>query len=66
MKRLLVLLLLLTGCRTWEVNAFGVPLGEKPRYVSASSELTSEEKVGVAIVVGVAIAASVALAVAAN
>ncbi len=65
MKRLLLLLLLITGCRTWEVNAFGVPLGEKPR-VSANSELTSDEKVGVIVVVGVAIAASVAIAVAAN
>ena len=27
MKRLLVLLLLVAGCRTWDVNAFGVPVG---------------------------------------
>ena len=66
MRRLLILLLLVTGCRTWDVRAFGIPLGEEPRYVSANSELTSDEKVGVIVVVGVAIGASVALALAAD
>jgi hypothetical protein len=67
MKRLLLLLLLATGCRTWEVNAFGVPLnGEPPRHVQASSDLSTEEKLGVILIVGIAVAGAVAIAVAAD
>jgi hypothetical protein len=63
MKRLLLLLLLVAGCRTWDVRAFGVPLDGKERYMTASSELTSEEKIGVIVILAVAIAVPVALAV---
>jgi len=67
MKRLLLLLLLVTGCRTWEVNAFGVPIGEQPRYVTASSsDLSGEEKVGVIVILAVAIGAGIAVALAAK
>ena len=66
MKRILLLLLLATGCRTWDVRAFDVPLDGKERYMTASSDLTTDEKIGVIVVVGVAIGASVALAVAAD
>jgi len=67
MKRLLVLLLLVAGCRTWEVNAFGVPLGEQPRYIQASSDdLSSEEKLGVILILAVAVGAGVAVALAAD
>lgn len=69
MKRLLVLLLLVTGCRSWEVRAFGVPIGKEkePRYVVASSDdLTTEEKLGVILILGVAVGAGVAVALAAN
>jgi len=71
-KRLAVLtlcLLPLAGCRTWDVRAFDIPLnGKEPRaeLLSANSELSSEEKLGVLLIVGVAIGASVAIAVAAN
>jgi hypothetical protein len=64
MRRLFLLLLLLSGCRTWEVRAFGVPLGEEPRYVTADTDLTGEEKVGVIVVLAAAVAASVAIALA--
>ena len=64
MKRLLLLLLLATGCRTWDVRAFDVPLDGKERYMTASSELSTDEKVGVIIIIGVAVGASVALALA--
>jgi len=63
MKRLLLLLLLVAGCRTWDVRAFGVPVDGKERYMTASSELTSEEKIGVIVILAVAIAVPVALAV---
>ena len=68
MRRLLILslLFLATGCRTWDVRAFDVPLDGKERYMTASSELTTDEKVGVIVVVGVAIGASVAIALSAN
>ena len=66
MKRLLLLLLLVTGCRTWDVNAFGVPIGEKPRYVQASSDLTTDEKIGVIVVLTAAVAVGVAVALAAD
>ncbi|MCK6460789.1 MAG: hypothetical protein L6Q95_12965 [Planctomycetes bacterium] len=67
MKRLLVLLLLATGCRTWDVNAFGVPLGEEPpRHVQASSDLSGEEKLGVILILAVAVGAGVAVALAAD
>jgi hypothetical protein len=65
MKRLLALLLLVAGCRTWDVNAFGVPLGrEPPRHLQASSELTRDETIGVIVVltamVGLGVAAAIA------
>lgn len=66
MKRILLLLLLATGCRTWDVRAFDIPLDGKERYMAASSELTTDETIGVIVVLGVAIGASVAIAVAAN
>jgi hypothetical protein len=67
MKRLLVLLLLAAGCRTWDVNAFGVPLGEEPRHIQASSDdLSSEEKLGVILILAVAVGAGVAVALAAD
>ena len=66
MRRLLLLFLLAAGCRTWDVRAFDVPLDGKERYMTASSELTKDETIGVIVVVGVAIGASVALAMAAN
>ncbi len=66
MKRILLLLLLAAGCRTWDVRAFDVPLDGKERYMAASSELTTDEKIGVIVVVGVAIGASVALALSAD
>ncbi len=62
MKRLLLLLLLVAGCRTWDVRAFGVPLAGKERYMTASSDLTSEEKIGVIVILAVAIAVPVAIA----
>jgi hypothetical protein len=62
-KRLLLLLALFSGCKTWNVNAFGVPLDGKERYVSAAAELSSEEKVGVIVVLAVAIGVGVAIAV---
>jgi hypothetical protein len=63
-KRLVLLLCLVGGCRTWDVRAFDVPLNGKERYMTASSELSSEEKVGVIIILGVAIGAGVAIALA--
>lgn len=66
MKRLLVLLLLVTGCRTWEVNAFGVPIGKEPppRYVQASSDLTTDETIGVVVVLCAMVGVGVAVALA--
>ena len=64
MKRLLLLLLLATGCRTWDVRAFDVPLDGKERYMAASSDLSTDEKIGVIIIVGIAVGGAVALAVA--
>jgi hypothetical protein len=64
MRRVLLLLLLATGCRTWEVRAFGVPLREEPRRVSASTDLTTEETLGVILILAVAIGGSVAVALA--
>jgi hypothetical protein len=59
-----VLLALAGGCRTWDVNAFGVPIGEQPRHVQASSELTKDETIGVIVVltamVGLGVAAAIA------
>ncbi len=66
MRRTLLLLLLVTGCRTWDVNAFGVPLGEEPRHVQASSDLSGEEKLGVILILAVAVGAGVAVALAAD
>jgi hypothetical protein len=67
-RRALVLILLAAGCRTWDVNAFGVPLGEQPRHVVAASDedLSTEEKLGVILLVGVAVGAGIAVAVAAD
>ena len=68
MRRTLLLLFLLgASCRTWEVNAFGVPVGKEPRYVmAASDDLTTEEKLGVLLIVGLLVGASVAVALAAK
>jgi len=68
MRRVLLLLLLVAGCRTWEVNAFGVPLGKEPppKYVQASSELTTDETIGVIVVLCAMVGVGVAVAVAAN
>jgi hypothetical protein len=66
-RRLLLLVLLVTGCRTWEVNAFGVPLREEPpRHVQANSDLSTEEKLGVILILAVAVGAGVAVALAAD
>jgi hypothetical protein len=62
---LLVGLLLGVGCRTWEVRAFDIPIGGD-RFMAASTDLTTEEKWGVVLIVGVAIAGAVALGVAAS
>jgi hypothetical protein len=69
MKRVLLLLLLVAGCRTFEVNAFGVPLRGEPRYLSASTDdegLSTEEKLGVILLVGIAIGGAIALGAAAS
>ncbi len=64
MKRVLVLLLLVAGCRTWDVNAFGVPLGEEPpRHLQASSDLTKDETIGVIVVLTAMVGLSVWAAV---
>jgi hypothetical protein len=63
MRRLLLCLALLTGCRSWEVRAFDIPLNRKPQYF-AGAELTSEEKWGVAVILAVAIGGAVAIALA--
>ena len=67
MRRLLLLLALAAGCKGWNVNAFGVPIDGKERpepKVAANFELTSEEKVGVIVVLAVAIGVTVAIATA--
>lgn len=67
MKRFLLLFLVFAGCKTWDVRAFDIPLnGKEPRYVAASSELSSEEKWGVIVIVAVAVGATIAIAAASN
>jgi hypothetical protein len=66
MKRLLLPLLLAAGCRTWEVNAFGVPVTPPPKYMQASSELTKDETIGVIVVLCAMVGVGVAVAVAAD
>lgn len=67
MRRFLLLFLLLAGCKTWDVRAFDIPLnGKEPRYVAASSELSTEEKWGVIVVVVAAVGVGIAVAAAAN
>jgi len=67
MKRLLLLFLLVAGCHSWDVRAFGVPVGKEPRYVVASSDdLTTEEKLGVIMIVAIAVAVPVAIALSAH
>ena len=66
MRRFLLLLALVSGCKTWDTRAFGVPLDGKERYMAASSELSSEEKVGVIIILVVAIGGAIAIAAAAD
>jgi hypothetical protein len=63
MRRFLLLLVLLTGCRSWQVRAFDVPLNPRPQ-LSAGAELTTEEKWGVAVVLAVAIGGAVAIGLA--
>jgi hypothetical protein len=58
MKRRLAILLCalaLSGCRSFKVNAFGVPLNATAKE-SMSSDLTTEEKLGVLLLVGIAVA----------
>ena len=64
MKRLLLLLALVTGCKTWDVRAFDVPLNQEQRHLAAAAELSSEEKVGVLVVLAVAVGVGVAIALA--
>jgi hypothetical protein len=58
MKRRLALLALAilpcTGCRTFDIHAFGQPLNATtPEWEGI--ELTTEEKLGVALIVGLAV-----------
>jgi hypothetical protein len=64
-RRLAILLVALSlgGCRSFNVDAFGVPLTAGGSG-SMSSELTGEEKAGVILLVGVVVA-SIAVGVAA-
>ena len=55
--------LAVTGCRAFNVHAFGLPLAAQGSS-DFSTELTGEEKAGVILLIGVAIA-SVAVGVAA-
>jgi hypothetical protein len=70
MKRLLVCLLLCTGCAHWNVTGFGIPMQATDRYQQTSSEssgkLSSEEKWGVVLILGLAIGGGIAVAAAAN
>ena len=34
---LLALLMIATGCQSWNVNAFGVPVAEAPRYATVAN-----------------------------
>ena len=70
---LLTLALLLPGCATWNVDAFGYHMQASDKYQTkntssggSSSQLTTEEKWGVALVLGVAIGGGIAIAAAAN
>ena len=56
-RRLLILVFLLTACRSWEVNAFGVPVANAPPRLMAASDseglsLGAQIAIGAAIVVG--------------
>ena len=70
MKRLLLCLLLCTGCAHWNVTGFGIPMQATDRYQRTAAEdpgkLSSEEKWGVVLILGLAIGSGVAVAIAAN
>ena len=75
---LLAISLLLTGCQSWNVNAFGVPTHGSASYATAprpmplvtsdepmhaiGSGLSTEEKWGVVLIIGVAVAAGIIFA----
>ncbi len=75
---LLAISLLLTGCQSWNVNAFGVPVNGGSSYATAprpmplvtseepmhaiGSGLSTEEKWGVVLIIGVAVAAGIIFA----
>lgn len=74
----LAISLLLPGCQSWNVNAFGVPVGGASSYATApapvplvvgeeapmhaQSGLSTEEKWGVVLIIGVAVAAAIVFA----
>lgn len=70
MKSLVLCLALLTGCASWNVDAFGYHMQASDKYQtssgSSSTKLSTEEKWGVVLVLGVAIGAGIAIAAAAN
>ncbi|MHC4407945.1 MAG: hypothetical protein ACYS0E_02135 [Planctomycetota bacterium] len=68
MKSLVLCLALLTGCASWNVDAFGYHMQASDKYQTSSDSksMSTEEKWGVVLVLGVAIGAGIAVAAAAN
>ena len=71
MRKLVAILLcvaMLGGCRSMRVNAFGVDIGgSATASIDQSAEgISSEEKMGVLLIVGLAIAGVVVAAAASN
>ncbi|MEM8882974.1 MAG: hypothetical protein AAGD14_02805 [Planctomycetota bacterium] len=68
MRALCLFLALATGCASWNVKAFGVPVQTSetpvfPENQTRSRDMTAEEKAGTLLIVGLAIAGVAAGAV---
>ena len=68
MKILVLSFALLTGCASWNVDAFGYHMQASDKYQtksgSGSGSMSTEEKWGVVLILGVAIGAGIAVAAA--
>jgi hypothetical protein len=60
MKRLCIGLVLLTGCASWNISAFGVPMQASDKYAEENTHgLSAEETWGVILILGLAIGGAV-------
>ena len=60
MKRFLIGLVLLNGCASWNISAFGVPMQASDKYAEENTHgLSKEETWGVILILGLAIGGAV-------